>query len=109
MQTNLRFTAAVVLALAVASVSISTARAAGIVYGKVEWTDASTITFKEYGGAVLQLQVDLNAPVTLNGRRVRLVDLKAGTPVTVYYEIGPFAPFAIAVAAVGRFGPPGGG
>ena len=97
------------LALIVVSISVSTAQAAGIVYGKVEWTDASTIVFKEYGGAVQKLQVDLNAPVTLNGSPVRLVDLKAGTAVTVYYENGPIAPFAIAVAAVGRFGPPGGG
>jgi hypothetical protein len=100
--------AAVVLALVV-SVSVSTAQAAGIVYGRVEWTDSTTIIFKEYGGAVHRLPVELNAPVTLNGRPVRLVDLKAGTPVTVYYENGPVAPVAIGIAATARFGPPGGG
>ena len=101
--------AAVVLALVVVSVSVSTAQAAGIVYGRVEWTDSTTIIFKEYGGAVHRLPVDLNAPVTLNGRPVRLVDLKAGTAVTVYYENGPVAPVAIGIAAMARFAPPGGG
>ena len=100
--------AVLVLALVGVGVSVLTAQAVGIVYGKVEWTDSTTIVFKEYGGAVQRLAVDLNAPVTFNGRPVRLVDLKKGTPVTVYYENGPVAPVAIGVAAVGRFGPPGG-
>jgi hypothetical protein len=109
MQTCLKFTTAtVVLALVVVG-PVSTARAGGIVYGKVEWTASNAITFRDYSGGVVQLQVDLNARILLNGRRVQLVDLKPGTPVTVYYENGPFAPYVVAIVAVSRFGQPGGG
>jgi hypothetical protein len=100
---------AVVQALAIIAICVFVpkARADGVAQGKVEWTASNVIVFKDYSGPVIQIQVDLNARITLNGRPIRLIDLKPGTHVTIYYEDGPFAPVAVAIEAFGRFGSPG--
>jgi hypothetical protein len=103
-----RISIAVVLALAILAICIVVpkAQADGIVRGRVEWTASNVLVFKDYSGPVIQIPVDLNARITLNGRPIRLIDLKQGTHVTIYYEDGPFAPVAVAVEAFGRFGAP---
>jgi hypothetical protein len=101
-----RISIAVVLALAILAiwVFVPKARADGVVQGRVEWTASNVLTFKDYAGTVLQIQVHPDARVTLNGRPIPLVQLKQGAHVTIYYEDRQFAPLAVAIEALSRFG-----
>ncbi len=99
-----RVPAVLILAIVFSGAMSATARADGVLFGKVEWISGNVIILKEYTGPVVYIQVDGAARITINARPARLNQLKPKMHVTIYYEDREFAPVAVVVQAVSQFG-----
>jgi hypothetical protein len=93
-----------ILAIVFSGTMTATARADGVLFGKVEWISGNVVILKEYTGPVVNIQVQGDARITINGLPARLNQLKPKMHVTIYYEDREFAPVAVVVEAVSQFG-----
>jgi hypothetical protein len=83
----------------------TSARADGIILGRVEWTSPNGILdYRAQQGDEHQIYVDPQARITHNGRPIQLGQLKLGWDITIQYVDTDKGPVAIAIAAVSKFG-----
>lgn len=80
---------------------------AGNVTGRIVKIDEGSITIKDNDGKSLTFRVDLEAKITLDGKPVKLLDLKAGASADIATEMRGNQSVAISITAKTTANPDG--